>query len=565
MKMKKVLLLFLFLNAIINLFAQDNSNFQKKWEKWEQHPQYTFSQIVPYTTSSIPNITLLKTRGNMKAIIGRSFPMFHLKQDSLSIFIKIKYKTLCCKSLSLTIHSIDEKAAVIEADTMYLPLYENWSEQVFSLTIKPRFSLECSLEAEGLRKETNGDIFIADLSITSDGRSLDFGNMDNYTHVISKSTVKNMDSLLNSSLMDKKILALGETIHGTQTLNDLALELIKERIQHHHCRLVVLELPLSMSLYLNRYVKNDQRYNIETIQKFVEPYSSFNLIPLLQWLKEYNIKHNNEITLLGVDGEAYSILGKVNLYKYIDAVNSEGLLDTFCYDMLFSKDSVYFDPHIVNNLFSDKESHLLQCCIYNMKKYQISRQQFEHRDEIMSEMMQILCDMYLDSITTATFYGHYMHANYVMSSCISFIHNSPSMGAFLRKKYQEDYSCLSLSVGEGEAWYITDKNERKVFPMEKAPHNSLEHGVYNNENDSIGFISMTNLYNNDVFQIRMSSALWSPYQFSFCLPSVYMDGILIVKKACKIEKRDETFRKREYHLNREWIEILKKTQNQQNK
>lgn len=563
--MKKMVFLTLLLNVTISLFAQDIYNLQKEWEKWEQHPQYTFFQIGLSTTSSIPNVTVLKTRGNTKGIIGKSFPMFHLKQDSLSIVVKIKYKSICCKNLFLTFHSIGENMNVMEADTLCLSLSENWSEQVFSLSIKPRFSLECSLEAEGLSKEHTGDIFIADLSITSDGHFLDSGNMDNCTQVIPKISVKKMDELLNSSLMDKKILALGEAIHGTQTLNVLALELIKERVLRHNCRLIVLELPLSISLYLNRYVKNDQRYTIETISKFVEPYSSFYLIPLLQWLKEYNIKHNNEITLLGVDGEAYSILGKVNLYKYIDAVNSEGLLDSFCYDIMFGKDSTCLDTHITRSLLSDKESQLLKYCIYNMKEYQISRQQFEHRDEKMAEMMQFLCDMYLDSITTATFYGHLMHSNYVMSSCISFAHNSPSMGSFLKKKYQDDYSCLSLSVGEGNAWYLTDKNERKMYSIQKAPFNSLEHSIYNEEKDTIGFISMTNFDNKDVSQIRMSSARFSPNQFSFCLPKAYMDGILVVKKARQTEKQYETYAIRENFLNSEWIDILKKLQNQRNK
>lgn len=561
----KKLLFFLLLNIVIGTQVQCSNNLQKKWEHWEQHPIYSFFQIVADSTSSMPDIMTLKTKGYMKGILGKSYPVFHLDKDSLTIDVRMKYKTQRCKSLLLTFYAIGEKANVMGADTIVLPLEEDWTEHAFSLSIKKGFSIEVSIEAEGSEKEKTGDVSIAYLDISSDGSSLD--NLANAyrSPKISPSSVKTWEDLLSSSIMDKKILALGETVHGTRTLNDIGFELMKERILRHHCKLIVFETPLSVALYLNRYVKNDQRYSYENIQKFVEPFSTIGIGPFLHWLKEYNAIHNNEITLLGVDGEAYSILGKMNLYNYLDCANSDGLLDPLCDDLMYHVDSANVDTIVTKKLLSDKETKLLQCCINNMREYQTSRQSLVHRDEKMAEMMQILDSMYLDSNITATFYGHFMHANYVMTSSVSFIHNSPSMGCLLKQKYGADYACIALSAKQGDAWYNTIKNERELHPIQKAPDGSIENAISSVEDGAISYLPMDKFSYHDVFLIRNASAIYGSNEFSYWPSKACMDGIVNVNKASHWEGTYEPFEKRENFLHDSWFKTLVKLREKRTK
>jgi len=439
---------------------------------------------------------------------------------------------------------------------------EDWNEHAFSLPIKRGFSIEASIEAEGSQKEQTGDVSIAYLDISSDGCPL--SNLANVYHPqkISPSFVKKWEDLLSSSIMEKKILALGETVHGTQTLNDIGLELVKERILRHNCKLIVIEMPLSVALYMNRYVKNDQGYSYENIKKFVEPFCTIWIGPILHWLKEYNASHNNEITLLGVDGEASSILGKMNLYNFLNCANSDGLLDSLCYNLMFQVDSVNVDTCVTKKLLSDKETKLLQCCINNMREYQTSRLSFAHRDKKMAEMMQILDSMYLDSNITATFYGHFMHANYVMTSSVSFIHNSPSMGCMLKQKYGDDYACLVISAEQGDAWYSTINNERELHPIQKAPNGSIENAISSEDDDAISYLPMDELSYHDVFLIRAANLIHGSNEFYYWPSKACMDGIVNVNKAFHWEGMYEPFEKRDSVLLDSWYKTLVKLRKQ---
>lgn len=553
---KKVLFFFLLYIAIV-IHVQCSNNLQNKWEHWEQHPIYSFFQIVADSTSSIPDVMTLKTRGRMKGILGKSYPMFHRDKDSLTIDVRMKYKTQRCKSLLLTFYAIGEKANVMSADTIVLPLEEDWTEHAFSLPVKSAFSIEVSIEAEGAQKEKTGDVSIAYLDISSDGYPLDHMVNAYPPRKISPSSITKWEDLLSSSIMEKKILALGETVHGTKTLNDIGLELMKERILRHHCKLIVIEMPLSVTLYMNRYVQNDPRYSYENIKKFVEPFCTIGIAPFLHWLKEYNASHCNEITLLGVDGEAYSILGKMNLYNFLDCANSDGLLDSLCYNIMYHVDSVNVDTNVTRKLLSDNETELLQYCINNMREHQTSRKSLVHRDEKMAEMMQILDSMYLDSDITATFYGHFSHANYVTTSSVSFIHNSPSMGCLLKQNFGADYSCIALSTSIGDAWYSTIKNEREVHPIQKAPDGSMENAI-SSEDGAIGYLPMDELSYHDVFKIRFASAIYGSNEFSYWPSKTCMDGMVVVNKASHWEGTYERFEKRDKVLYDSWLNTLVK-------
>lgn len=65
----------------------------------------------------------------------------------------------------------------------------------------------------------------------------------------------NGDDLKSLSFSDKRILAIGESVHGTGTMNDMGVEIIKNRIEHGKCRLVLLEMPLTLSFHINRYLR----------------------------------------------------------------------------------------------------------------------------------------------------------------------------------------------------------------------------------------------------------------------------------------------------------------------
>ncbi len=539
--------------------AQELSSMQKKWEHWTPHPINSFFRMVPDTASVFPNTALFLTRGRQKGAIHTSYPLFSLGKDSLSVKVQMKYRVKNLRNLLLTFHTIGYKAEVMKADTIILPLTEDWTEREVLLPIKRLFSLEIAIEAEGDSDNEVGEVFIADINVSSDGCPFN-ENADDYSvKPLPSSCVEKWDNLLSSPVLDKKILAIGETVHGTQTFSDIAFELMKERILHHNCKLIVLELPLSLSLYLNRYVQNDSRYTLDNYVTFYEPLTSMKFSPFLEWLKEYNANHNNEVSVLGFDGEAFTdMIWKMAMYDYLEPANADGSLSQLCYDMMFNKDKVQVDDSLVSSLFSDNEAKLIQCSLNNIRQYQQSRLKLAHRDEKMSELIQVLTELYLKPNTTATIYGHFMHTNYIVTSIVSSIHNSPSMGNFLKQKYNNDYLCVALSAIRGSAWFADLKGNTSVNELQEAPTESLEYMACRQSSDSLIYLAMDNL-DEEVFKQRFVGINYVPNQFIWNTPKVWMDGMMILGNAIPINKDCIQLTEFDNILTERYRDLLKRT------
>lgn len=60
--------------------------------------------------------------------------------------------------------------------------------------------------------------------------------------------------LQKTGLQDKRIIALGETVHGSSTINDNVFSIIKNSILYDNCRLVLLETDMGNGLKMNLYI-----------------------------------------------------------------------------------------------------------------------------------------------------------------------------------------------------------------------------------------------------------------------------------------------------------------------
>ncbi|MFZ1236266.1 MAG: hypothetical protein WAR39_04605, partial [Prevotella sp.] len=68
-KQKLLLLLLLMLNSF-DAKAWDDMKY------WQPLPQYPIYRLVPDTTTTLPDVTRIETRGTRKGIIGVIYPMF---------------------------------------------------------------------------------------------------------------------------------------------------------------------------------------------------------------------------------------------------------------------------------------------------------------------------------------------------------------------------------------------------------------------------------------------------------------------------------------------------------
>ena len=115
---------------------------------------------------------------------------------------------------------------------------------------------------------------------------------------------------------------IGESVHGTETMSQIAYQLIRRHVEENDCRLVLLELSLDRMLLFNRFVQGDESFHIDSlINTFdLDLVSIKQLKELCVWLKEYNQSREDKVWLLGADFYMSSF-ESVSLCEYVYIVN----------------------------------------------------------------------------------------------------------------------------------------------------------------------------------------------------------------------------------------------------
>ena len=484
------------------------------------------------TTYTSPDALYL-TSDNNEVILGSSFPMYKLSGDSITIDVKIGYKEIvenCDSTFSIILNMIGAHAKIIQADTISLPVNTKWTEVTRSVTMQRGLYLEARFEVVSKHRRIPMMAFTIP-EFSSGGKPLErlvWNDDGEKCAKVSPEAIQSFDGLLSSPLMDKKILALGETLHGSQTVNDTVFGIMKERILHHNCRLLLFEISTEECLYYNRYIKNDTRYSIDTISKYYQPHIMFGMTDFLQWLKDYNAAHNNEVTLFGVD-----IGYKYILYDFFAPLNYDFRLDSLCYDLLCYKGDV--DKDVVKQRITPQELAIIKhrISIYSNTKYH----NYIPRDLLMVEMIQLACNEYLAVGETATFYSHFAHSHYLYDRPTGT--KVKSAGNYLKEMYKDDYSCVAIAVETGIRSAYRPQLKCLVH---LAPKGSFEDIMSGRPSDAPIFISMDSFNYGDICKIR-HAALEDRWfnDFELIEPKANMDGIVVLKRSQPLSLKGVVF------------------------
>ena len=133
-----------------------------------------------------------------KGIASFLLPIYQLEKNSLTFEIKIRYKT-------------------------------DWKECTRILKTKKAYFLNISVGAVGYGQR-KGKIWISDLEVLGDGKAIGDNPQQEYKkediHLKATDLIHwNNKEYDNLPFLNKKILGLGETAHGTETMNDIGIEM----------------------------------------------------------------------------------------------------------------------------------------------------------------------------------------------------------------------------------------------------------------------------------------------------------------------------------------------------
>ena len=312
--------------TICLLIGSTNANAREKTfgYRWNMHSTETFANAVIDSTENDTSV-IFGVRFEEKGKIGTLVPVYQLDKHGAEVTASIRYKTLNCERAYITLNTIGAGEQFLRSDTIELPLTEEWKEVSKKVKIKDAYLLNVFIEAIGSELAFN-NIQVSAFKLEANETQLKnetAPKSDNTTLKKSDVMVLNGVDFGKIPSMQSRIMAIGETVHGSKTLGRMAFDIIKERIIKQGCNLVLHEYPLEYSFYVNRYVKNDPRFKLQDIERYMEGnLSSEHTIDFIKWLRAYNSAHNNRVSFWGIDIDSLDIASSVDLSEFVKTLCS---------------------------------------------------------------------------------------------------------------------------------------------------------------------------------------------------------------------------------------------------
>lgn len=534
----------------VSLFAKAGGSsklFGYSWWPHYQHPFFRFD----LDTTAVQKQLRLEIVAPLKGVWGTLLPTYHLSGETNDITLKVKYKSKDVQHFYVTLNSITNGVRIARRDTITLPASPNWAEATSQLHLKHTDLLGVSFEATG-KKDTLGTIQLADFGLYADGKKLSNEVPDaEVAPLFQRSDLLNwtFGNYGNIPCMGSQILGIAETIHGTKTMNAVAMDMMKERILKYQCKLVMLELPMESIFYINRYVKNDPRFKFSYISNYIdnslfgEPTKAF-----IEWLKQYNATHDNSVSLLGFDTNADWLKGQVDLFDFFYTLNDgkkSPEMINFCKAVLqdmrpFSKRDVAAlldSSEVVKSCLQKDELLLVRKGIRLMQWFAKHRVRFGQRDTLMAQFTQFAIDSVFSKETVLTMYAHTGHLNYSQATLPVHL-NYFSAGHYLKEKYGENYRCIDIATYQGATIVSGKYGAYAGGKLAAVPQRSLEYQLGQLGVDSV-YLPMSKLQSSEALQMRAAGNGSLKVQFIYCYPQTRVDGVLFVRNVEPVIKSEQ--------------------------
>ena len=530
--------------------GKEEANAQNKTfgYRWNMHTTDYFQRVEVDSTENIPSATLW-VRDEEKGKIGTLIPVYQLNNGNTEITASIKYKTLNCQRAYITLNSIGDCEQIIKSDTIELPLSETWKEVSKKVKIKDALLLNVFIEGVGSELAFN-NIRVSSFKLEANGVRLKNETAPkNDNTPLKKSDVIPLNGVDFSKIpsINSRIMAIGETVHGSKTLGHMAFDIIKERITKQGCDLVLHEYPLEYSFYVNRYVKNDPRFNLKDIERYMEgSLSSEHTIDFIKWLRAYNSTRNNRVSLWGMDMESLDVASSVDLSEFVKTLclNRETPETDSIVKRLLNWETSKEDTLQLTNAdgavgkwLTANEREILKLCLKLNHENTETYERLTNRDETMAKTASTLIELLASKNAKATIYGHLLHLNYLVASDMKELNNY-SMGHRMKSKYKDNYQAIALCTYSGKTLNsITDKTIGAA-QLVTAPKGSIEYALQS-MGHNIAYLPMARLNCTDVFTMRVLGNNNDSTQFFYFTPKARIDGILFVSLSQPVEKSQE--------------------------
>lgn len=489
--------------------------------------------------------------------------------DSLAVALTCKTQGL--ETSRLIVVGMDDRERILYSDTVPISREADWSDYRKTIPLKGAAALNLQIEAWGPGELSEQNLWLDKLDLTVGGKDIRKypAPEPEESWLLPEAAVVPLGDCLYEKMAawnKKKIVALGESVHGCEDFAPLIIDIIKHRIEHQRCRLVLMEIPLARMLYVNRYVRGDDGFSADSIRTaFQFDLYSRHFLDFFNWLRAYNAGREDKVWLLGTDSDRFPLATLLDVYDYIRGINRThpaSELQQFGSQLLAGgkeKEAEMIDrlarSSVVSRLLGEKEAELVKYCLETSKRLgNRSAVRTRLRDSVMGKQIEFLTGLLCRNSETVTVYTHLGHANYLSVNSTSLF--EPACGNYLKRIYGSAYACVGLYVGEGA--FLTnsvDSASLTVDTLLKAPAYSLEALLEKAKSDCF-YVASADLPERILPARHIGNTNWEDQFLPVSAPA-RMDGLIFIRSgsACRIPEK---------LLNRRvnsWINLLLRYQN----
>lgn len=446
---------------------------------------------------------------------------------------------------------------LVSKDTLKIAETKIWDTFTTTVSIKEVSYMQILLNIHGNRNDIQRVVGLNKIQFTVDGKNLtEFPQYELYqelvpdTDCITRLSFDYLDSYQRiEPLKNKKILAIGESLHGSETLSESAIQIMKSRILYNNCKLILLEIPFEKMLSVNRYVLGDERFSLNVIANSLElGLFTKKLLDFFEWVKEYNHHTKCKVRVLGLDTPSTDIIAyPMDMFNYFYLINKSSMSESvrqflllFLTDSRKAMEEVY--PSIKNNVNFQKNSDTLELKVIEhwwndwLTTVTSEEELLAVRDSLMYNNIKYMIELSCDSSETVTLYSHLEHACRDKSHTISHF-PLMSYGALLKENFGADYSVIGLFANKGKVLHlpkasaqVIDKPSNLEFvkdTLEKTGNNYLE-SLLSKFGNSYFYVPSLQLSKSQIY-IRIGTN--SKQLTNIIYPPHYMDGIIYLEES----------------------------------
>lgn len=410
---------------------------------------------------SVPDSVELKRKNSMAFTLQKIVLLPRYKENN-ELKISIKSKVENVNNISFSVTGIDANENLIRVDSVNLANV-SWKENCIKFPLSNEKAISITIVYEGDDSDLQ-KIWIANPIIYINGE--DIGRLDTNSAEYFDNADMNLDPKYivplsndgNKKLLgkikgieSKKIIGLGECMHGSAAIEDAKHAFTKDAILNHGCKLVLWEYPIDFSLVMELYVLGLTKESYaDEIKKdlrgaFADNEKRFEFI---QWLRDYNRQTDEKVHLLGMD---IPYLPKVYLteffYHLLNEQNGHPYLIQIDKEELDKLTKVLTSDELVRSKL-DKNTiaalqKIIKTSLYNNKN---------SRDYNMYLLINsILTDLSPEN-KKAVIWAHSEHLDKSQTLNSKLFYKTEQhrrLGSYLTEKYREKYCAVSFQVGQG--------------------------------------------------------------------------------------------------------------------